>query len=65
MLGENIQCFITKKDISCELLTDDFYQVEEFFFYPLLADSFIITGCWSLSNTIGMIICFAFSLLIW
>ena len=44
MLGENIQCFITKKYISCELLTDDFYQVEEFFFYPLLADSFIITG---------------------
>ena len=45
MLGENIQCFITKKDISCELLTDDFYQVEEFSFHPLLADSFIITGC--------------------
>lgn len=33
ILGENMQSFITEKDISCELLTDDLYQVEEFPFY--------------------------------
>lgn len=62
--------FSLRYDISCIFFVDVLHQVEEISLYSWFTKSFIINGCWILSNVFSPFMdmtswFFSFSLLIW